>query len=98
MNAYDYLVNAYSYDFSNLNILECGSSQTGSETESFRTNNNCYYIEANPTDYSNMLNQPNVNKTNIIIKFIICCINLFSSMYVCNLFDTNLFDGFIDNK
>jgi len=65
MNAYDYLVNAYSYEFSNLNILECGSSQTGSETESFRTNNNCYYVEANPTDYSIMLNQPNVNKTNI---------------------------------
>ena len=32
MNASYYLANAYSYDFSNLNILECGSNENGLET------------------------------------------------------------------
>lgn len=65
MSVYEYLVNAYNYPFSNLNILECGSSSFGEETESFRMNNNCYYIEANLSDYDNMLKQSNVIKTNI---------------------------------
>lgn len=64
MSAYQYLTSAYNYDFSNLNILECGSHTNGAETESFRKNNNCYYIEANPLDYGVMINQPGVNRNN----------------------------------
>ena len=65
MSAHKYLVNAYDYDFTNLNILECGSHSCGTETELFRNNNNCYYIEANPDDYKNMVNQPNTNANNV---------------------------------
>ena len=65
MSAYHYLTCAYNFNFSNLNILECGSYATGSETEMFRKNNNCYYVEANPSDYASMLHQPGVNKDNI---------------------------------
>lgn len=65
MSAHTYLVHAYTYDFSNRNILECGSHSSGSETESFRKNNNCFYIEANPTDYNNMLNQHDVTQKNV---------------------------------
>ena len=65
MSAYEYLVSAYDYNFSNLNVLECGSHSCGTETALFRKNNNCYYIEANPADYKNMVNQPNINVNNV---------------------------------
>lgn len=61
----NYLLSAYNYKFTNLNILECGSHSEGTETKDFRYNNNCYYIEANPADYNNMINQPNVKKENV---------------------------------
>ena len=65
MSAHSYLVHAYAYDFSNLNVLECGSHSSGLETALFRPNNNCFYIEANPTDYNNMLNHSDVIQKNI---------------------------------
>jgi hypothetical protein len=55
----------YKMEFNNLNILECGSHIDGGETKFFRNNNNCYYIEANPHDYIQMLNQSDVPKQNI---------------------------------
>jgi FkbM family methyltransferase len=65
MSAYKHLINAYDYDFANLNVLECGSHSCGTETALFRNNNNCYYIEANPDDYKIMVNQPNTNVNNV---------------------------------
>ena len=65
MSAYKHLINAYDYDFANLNVLECGSHSCGTETALFRNNNNCYYIEANPDDYANMVNQPNIDVNNV---------------------------------
>jgi FkbM family methyltransferase len=59
------LISAYNYEFKNLNILECGSHSEGTETKDFRANNNCYYIEANPADYFNMINQPNIKRENV---------------------------------
>lgn len=61
----DYIKTLYDYDFRNLNILECGSHQYGAETIGFRNNNNCYYIEANPTDYYIMITQPNIKSENV---------------------------------
>jgi FkbM family methyltransferase len=61
----NFLYQAYIFEFKNLNILECGSHSCGSETSTFRNNNNCYYIEANPEDYYNMLNQKDVKRENI---------------------------------
>jgi FkbM family methyltransferase len=53
MNASYFLKLAYDIDFYNLNILECGGCGAG-ETLDLIQDNNCYYIEANPTEYENL--------------------------------------------
>lgn len=55
-SVYDYLKYCYNYDFQNLHILECGALN-GEETMNFNTNNQCYYIEANPYVYLNLINK-----------------------------------------
>lgn len=57
-----YMRNAYDYSkkWRNVVLLECGSHQMGEETREFREENECYYIEANPTDYEVMRKQPSV--------------------------------------
>jgi FkbM family methyltransferase len=61
----NYLLSVYNFEFKNLNILECGSHSEGIETKHFRDHNNCYYIEANPNDYNNMITQPNIKPENV---------------------------------
>lgn len=61
----EFIKTLYNYNFTNLNILECGSHCNGAETENFRLNNNCYYIEANPNDYKKMILQPNIKAENV---------------------------------
>ena len=52
----------YILNFNKLNILECGACHAD-ETIEFCNNNNCYYIEANLSDY-NKLTKLNLNVTN----------------------------------
>lgn len=59
------ITSVYNYDFSNLNILECGACKEGEETRFLRDSNNCYYIEANPNDFKILSSQHNINKENI---------------------------------
>jgi FkbM family methyltransferase len=61
----NHLLSIYNYEFKNLNILECGSHSEGFETKDFRDQNNCYYIEANPADYNNMVSQPYIKAENV---------------------------------
>ena len=61
----NFLSQVYNFNFTNLNSLECGSHKDGNETSMLRSSNNCYYIDANPKDYTQMLKQTNVDKNNI---------------------------------
>ena len=51
----NFLLKAYNFEFKYLNILECGACYEGGETKILRNENNCYYIEANPGDFNNLL-------------------------------------------
>lgn len=65
MTSSDYILPlTYLIPFEGQNILECGSHQEGSETRSFRINNNCYYIEALNQDLEVLKKQPNINVEN----------------------------------
>jgi FkbM family methyltransferase len=55
---------AYEFEFKNLNVLECGACQDGSETLCLRNTNNCYYIEAKPIDYKILLTRPGISTNN----------------------------------
>lgn len=76
MKSSEILLKAYNIDFNNLNILECGASEA-QETRDLCNTNNCYYIEANYSDYEK-LKQSNYNvyfyalsNSNDIISFCI---------------------------
>lgn len=53
---HEILRDIYNISWSNLNILECGASNEGSETEVFEQNNNCWFIEANVEDFNHLKN------------------------------------------
>jgi len=50
-NVSEILTTVYSLCWNNLNILECGANVNGEETRALMSTNNCWYVEANPTDY-----------------------------------------------
>jgi FkbM family methyltransferase len=62
MKASEILQLTYLIDFVNLNILECGACHAD-ETIEFCSSNNCYYIEANPDDFTSLKKQ-NLNVSN----------------------------------
>jgi FkbM family methyltransferase len=41
----------YYLKWEGLNILECGAQKSGDETSDLESNNNCWYVEANPEDF-----------------------------------------------
>jgi FkbM family methyltransferase len=65
-DVYNNIISSYNLIYNNLNILECGSSDLGLDTKSFRENNNCYYIEAVPESFEYFLkNASNINIDNV---------------------------------
>ena len=74
----DILCKVYNIEWKNLNILECGANRSGSETEHFIPNNECWYLEPNKIEYKKLStirkNTLNVALSNIngVIDFINC--------------------------
>lgn len=61
------LKDIYKVNFENLNFLECGAHTNGDETSDFNHNNNCWYIEANESDY-NVLKKNKNNALNYALS------------------------------
>lgn len=66
LSVYEYITQSYDLEYNNLNILECGASDLGIDTKSFRLTNNCYYIEPVIESFKYLkANAPNINPNNI---------------------------------
>lgn len=61
------LKDVYPIKWLGLNILECGANRFGEETNSFENENNCWYVEANESDY-NILKQYRKNSLNLALS------------------------------
>lgn len=61
------LKDVYQIEWFGLNILECGANTQGEETSSFESENNCWYVEANLSDY-NVLKQNRKNTLNLALS------------------------------
>lgn len=56
---------AYDMVFHNLTVLECGSYENGGETEHFRENNDCYYMDAVESHILSLKTIPGIVKENV---------------------------------
>jgi FkbM family methyltransferase len=67
MNVSEILKEIYQVEWIGLNILECGANIMGEETKNFESKNNCWYIEANESDY-NLLKLHRKNTLNLALS------------------------------